>query len=280
MLNAREFVDEVKLIFSRHNVTLEADDPTILTFINKYRKETQKTLLGLYPECFGKIVELDTFVLDASLPKTNQTSGRTVDIYRTTLPLDFIDAIVVILRYTLDGDIEELGGRTYTGETYDYEARRVHKRELFGVQSQSWNSPTFIAPVYATERKLVDLSATVNANSILYLGGLNVGSSSNLIDIADRLAVEVWYTAALPDLELVPSLSPGTVADQELALPMEFEPLVIYGTAVALMQKLNTAQAGSSVMQEIQTLQAVMQDIYSTSKLQAGPLLPSKEALP
>lgn len=278
MLNAREFVDEVKLGFSRHNVTLEADDPTILTIVNKQRRDTQKTLIGLYPECFGKIIRLDTFTLDTSLPKPNQTSGNTVDIYRASLPVDFIDSVVVILRYTLTGDIEELG-RTFTGETYDYECRRVHKRELFGVQAQSWNMPTYIAPVYAVEKKLVDLSNVVNVNPILYIGGLNVGSASNLTDLADSLVAEVWYIAALPDLEVVPSLAPGTVPDQELALPMEFEPLVIYGTMVSLMQKMNAQQASPSVMQEIQALQAVMQDIYSTSKLQAGPLLPSKEPL-
>lgn len=276
-MTIRESVDEVKLIFSRHSITLEADDPTIQTFVNKARRKTQLTLLGLYPECFGKILELDGWTLDANLVKINQTSGNPVDIYRIVLPLDFIDATVVILRYTLDGEIDEIG-RTFTGETYDYECRRVDKHELYGVQSQSWNAPTYIAPVYALEKKLVDLSNPVLANSILYIGGINVGASDTLIDLAERLVVEVWYTAALPDLEVVPSLAPGTTADQELAIPMEFETLVIYEAAVDLMQKMSLSAAAPSVMQEIATLQAVIQDIYSTSKLQAGLLLPSKES--
>lgn len=278
MLNARQYIDEVKLRLSRHNVTLELDDPTICTFVNRARREVQYSTLGLLPECYGKIVQLSALVQDSSLSQTNTTHNRPTTVYRVSLPLDFIEPTVVMLRYTLTGVIASLG-RTFNGETYDYEARRVDKRELFGVQMQSWNQPSIIAPVYVVEKKLVDLAAGALANPILYLGGLDIDNATTLVDVADRVVVEVWYTAALPDLELVPSLAPGAPPDQELALPMEFEELVVYNAMIDCLQKIGAQSAIPSVKAELELLQSLVEDTYSTVKLQAGPLLPSKEAI-
>ena len=281
LYNAKQFVDEVKLRLSRHNVVLSLGEPDILMLVNEARRDVQLSTMGLFREFFGKVLRLDTFTIDADLATANQTLGRTVNVWRTVMPIDFIDTYVVNLRYQLNGTIAEFGGASYTNVTFDAPCRRVNKRELFGVQGQSWNTPTLHHPIYAVEKKLTDLANPYSPNYIMYLAGLDVDGTTTIFDVAeaDSVMIEMWYVAALPALEEQPSLVPGSVPDTELAIPHAFEELVILNAMMLCLQKTDNQEAMASVKADQDMMMMLIEDQYNVSRQKRSMLLESRQPI-
>lgn len=285
MYTAKEYIDDIKLRCSRLSVTLELDDPTILTFINASRKRVQQSTIALYPERYSKIVKLDitNAVPSANSYAYNPTYGYTINIYSLDLPDDFIGAHVIKLRYKLNGTFQSTA---FTNVTFNNEARRYDKRELYKLLTQTNNRPTILSPAYAIERNIVTVSAGVESNSgngyVLLLAGLDT-SNGYLPDEVAYVSgeVEVWYTALVSDLEEFPSATPGVVADREVTIPAEFEELVMMHTMVACMQKVRAAEAITmEVMSELTDYEKEIFEVFAVTKQKAGSLLPSREAIP
>jgi hypothetical protein len=285
MYTAKEYIDDIKLRCSRLSVTLELDDPTILTFINASRKRVQQSTIALYPERYSKIVKLDitNAVPSANSYAYNPTYGYTINIYSLDLPDDFIDAHVIKLRYKLNGTFQSTA---FTNVTFNNEARRYDKRELYKLLTQTNNRPTILSPAYAIERNIVTVSAGVESNSgngyVLLLAGLDT-SNGYLPDEVAYVSgeVEVWYTALVSDLEEFPSATPGVVADREVTIPAEFEELVMMHTMVACMQKVRAAEAITmEVMSELTDYEKEIFEVFAVTKQKAGSLLPSRESIP
>lgn len=285
MYTAKEYIDDIKLRCSRLSVTLELDDPTILTFINASRKRVQQSTIALYPERYSKIVKLDitNAVPSANSYAYNPTYGYTINIYSLDLPDDFIGAHVIKLRYKLNGTFQSTA---FTNVTFNNEARRYDKRELYKLLTQTNNRPTILSPAYAIERNIVTVSAGVESNSgngyVLLLAGLDT-SNGYLPDEVAYVSgeVEVWYTALVSDLEEFPSATPGVVADREVTIPAEFEELVMMHTMVACMQKVRAAEAITmEVMSELTDYEKEIFEVFAVTKQKAGSLLPSRESIP
>jgi len=288
MYNAKEYIDDIKLRCSRLSVNLELDDPTILTIINAARKKTQQATLALFPERYGKIVLLDVadLVLDTRSSGFNPTHNYQIDVYSIPLPTDFIDAHVVKLRFQLDGEFPVDSGVTHTNTTYNMEARRYDKRELYKVLMQSHNRPTIYSPIYSIERNPVSVSNGTATNTgtgyNLLIAGLDTASGYLFSEpeyVADTGRIEVWYTALVSELEEFPTL--GAPADQEVTIPAEFEEMVMLNAMVACMQKVRAAeQITGEVLMELQEYEQEVMSAYTVTKQKAGTLLPSREAVP
>lgn len=285
MYTAKEYIDDVKLRCSRLSVNLELDDPTILTFINASRKRVQQSTIALYPERYGKIVRLDVAdaVVSTNSYAYNPTYGYIINIYSFALPNDFIDAHVVKLRYKLNGTFQDTA---YTNVTFNNEARRYDKRELYKLLTQTHNRPTILAPAYAIERNIVTVSAGVESNSgsgySLLLAGLDTASGYLPDEAAyDSGEIEVWYTALVSDLEEFPSATPGVVSDREVTIPAEFEELVMMHSMVACMQKVRAAESVTvEVMNELSDYEKEIFEVFGVTKAKSTSLLPSREAIP
>jgi len=286
MRRAKEYIDDLRLRLSRLDVKLEIDDSTLLTVLNAARRRTQTLTLSLYPERYGRVMTLDITTDLNLIPEDevlNATHNDTINVYYAVLPPDFIDAQAVILRYNMDGTA---WGVTYDNVTFSHEARRFDKRELYGIQEQSWNRPTYTAPVYGIERNIITVTGGAPAisgnNYYLLFAGLSDGNQT-IMDISafQHGRVEVWYTALVPDLELFPSGSPGTVSDLELAIPIEFEELTMLNAMVSCLQKVrNAEQLLIDARGELAEWEGLVSEMYSVGKLKESTLLPSKEEVP
>jgi hypothetical protein len=248
-MNAKEYVDEVKLRLQRHSVVLELDDGTVLTFINRARQEIQMTYGGLYPEFNGRVGVISPVGGYAPAGYDVSVGGRLV--YKAQLPLNCTDVKCLI---TKNGD-------------FRHEARRVDFREYYGVQSQSWNPPRTWSPIYAVRLDSVQSNATY-AGPELYICGIAAGS-----------LLEVWYTAIVDFLELFPNDDPNNPADEDDFIPWQFQELVIYNAMLDCMQKIDAANMNESMKAEQKILEQVVQDLYKTTKMKGGSMLPSRQAI-
>src|SRR5574343_176845 len=172
MLTVKQYVDEIKLRLRRFDVVLSLDDATIQTLLNRARREVQATTLGLMEYRYGRILVMPITIVAAgtnppgynlnpninasgvseqitTITALNRASFNPVTIWQTYLPADFIDATGVIMHYLLPNS-------TSPTVTWNFAMRRVDKRELFTVQSHSWNPPTIVSPTYAIEKNSTD----------------------------------------------------------------------------------------------------------------------------
>lgn len=284
MRRAKEFVDDLRLRLSRLDVKLEIDDAVLLTILNAARKKTQTLTLALHPERYGRImnIPLADFTLIPEDVVTNFTHGEDINVWWYELPTDFIDAHVVILRFKVDGDIEELGG-TYDNVIFNFEARRFDKKELFGVQEQSWNRPTYVTPVYAIERNIVSVTAGASANTgndhYLLISGLDTATGT-IMDFMESGEIEIWYTAMVPELELYPNPL-GTISDLELAISIEFEELTMLTAMIGCLQKIRASQELiGELRSELGEWEAIVSETYTVAKQKENSLLPSRDPVP
>lgn len=244
-MTAKEYVDEVKLRLQRLSVVLSMDDGTVLTFVNRARREIQQSYSGMYPEFNGRIA----VITPSGAYAPGLANG--LSVYKAQLPVNCTEVTVVIT----------------TNGAYRHEARRVDFRELYGVQMQSWNPPRVWSPVYAVRFDPVESNATHDGPE-LYVCGIAPGSP-----------LEVWYTAVVDFLELFPDDDASNPPDDEDFIPWHFQELVILNAMLDCMQKIDAGNMNESIKAETAMLEQIVQDVYKTSRMKQGSLLPSKQSI-
>ena len=284
-MNAKEYIDEIILRASRLDVNLELDSPTILTFLNRARRDVQKGTMSLFPERYGKITEIAiTSGMAQSSGVVKDINGRAYTIFEVPCPNDFIDPWVVILRYKVNGTVPG-ASVAWTNAIFNSECRRVSQREIYGVQTQQWNKPTIQNPVYSVESKNVDQMTTNTHNyPYLYICGLDMDKDKTIFhadysSIITDVKLELWYVAALPDIEDTPTDLIGSVPDDEITIPPDFDELVIYNTLMYCLQKVNAGAAYDLVSAERQSINQILEQAYADTKNKMSSLLPSKESI-
>lgn len=259
-MTAREYVDELMLRLTRIEVTVAGSRADLLTYINRARREVQRITKALYPERYGSITTLTlTNTMYQRGTIDNAYQGKRLDVIEAALPDDFIDPWVVILMW-VNSD----------GVTYRREARQYTKTEMSNINKIAWNVPSIWQPVYHVEFRR-------NAGAmekVIYLASLNIGTTMTLFDISGGVQLEVWYIAALSDLEEY-DIAGNT--DTDTVIRGDLEELVIYYAMLYYLQQSREITKAQSVKAEIDAMQALLVQSYEGMKAQEEILLPSKE---
>lgn len=245
-MTGKDYIDEIKLRLMRLGISKEANDPLILSYINEGRRAVQQATMYLYPERYGKIARIavaeENLITEYVIPPN--ASNKITDVWRVAMPDDFIRANVVIVEW-----LSNVGDNA--GVTYRTEARRMDKRELYNIQAHSWNVPTIWDPAYAVEK-----STLAGTDWYIYIAGLNYDVQT-LFDIAATVVLEVWYVAALNDIEYT---------DSEITIPPQIEELTVHYALYYLLQKMFELDAATVVMTDIVMLQQSLQMNYEIEK--------------
>jgi hypothetical protein len=247
MATAQGYIDEVKLRISRLGVVSSLNDPFVLTCINRARHEVQKNTLTLYPERYGKILNLATFANDAYSEINLPASNKVVGVIYYTLPDDFIEPYVVLLKW--GGNVSE--------------ARQVAKRELFNVGKNAWNYPTSGRPVCATERY---------NNAGVWEWRLYVSDVSAIANYS----VDLWYVAAIDEIE---NADVADLDDTEVTIPPNIEELVLLYSMLYCLENINIEWAYQSIGAEIKIAESVISQDYMLKEVLQEQKLPSKEGI-
>jgi hypothetical protein len=258
-MTAYEYIEEIKLRLTAYSVGQEADDLQLLTFLNNARKRVQYDTLAKYPERYGVV---GRFVLDPTADiydlysNENQANAdlQDVDVYRITLPINFIDSIVVKLCFELEES------------DYEYEARRMTKYEMFSISQHIHNKPTFYSPVYAIARE--------GGVYYLYISSLKNGADL----ITDSPEIEIWYTAVIADLQMIDAAG-VFLGDTDTVIARELEELVILYTIFLYMQQANAQEYISFLALEIQDQLQTLMPLYQLDKVKADVELASQEGM-
>lgn len=273
-MKGQDYIDEVKLRLLRYDVAYNLNDQKVLTYVNKARRDVQKSTMGLMQERYGKIWrEQLTENFDANIDvMASYAGGRRCRVQTVDLPVDFIDVVVTILEWRRET------------VTYRSEARRMVKKEMYNIQMNAWNMPSMWRPVYILERlKKYERDSTNIGNHINILG-LDIDNGRSLFDVADSgtIYLESWYIAALDDLEnyILPStLAANYHGDTEYTVPPDVEELVIYHTMMSCLKDIKEYAAAQILAGEIRTLEGMVAEHYAVTKEKEGTLLPSKEGV-
>lgn len=238
-MTGQDYTDELVLRLSRVDVSIDMNTPTLLTYINRARQRVQKITMPLYPERYGKISRVAT-------SGGIDSNGFLI----TQLPVDFIDAYVVICEWQSDN------------VTYRAEARYTDAREIANVAIHSWNLPSEWTPSYT-------ISRLIDTTPYAYRCQMSLGPNGQaFLDRVSDVIIEVAYTSALEDLEL---------SDVERTIPVNVEELVIYYAMLLSLQRSQEEVAIQSVQAELDLLMKLFRTTYDVEKAKEIVLLPSKE---
>lgn len=259
-MTGKDYIDEVKLRLFRSAVVLNLGDSQILSYVNRARKDVQKLTMTLMPERYSRIIRIgiDSTKIKYEYSQDNTYANRNVTVFELELPEEFIDMTTVIL------DWQE----TATQIKYRSESRRVDKRELFSVGKHSWNVPTHMRPIYTVERDLYRQGLEPSNEWKLYISGLDIAGGQTLLDISNYVFAEVWYVAALRDLE---------DEDIERVIPASVEELVVYYTMLYCLRHIQELYAYSTIKAEVKAIEDNLSVSYEQKKAKETILLPSKE---
>jgi len=259
-LTTHDYIDEVKLRLQRNKISVSLSDTLVLTLVNRARRQVQKATIGLYPERYGRIWIRPIFAADL-FPLYNQSnpySTTPLQVLRVQLPVDILQVEVCILSYWDDEQ-----------PTYRNECRYQTKWEMFNAHMNAFAVPTKDTPLYNYER---DLSVTPPLY-FLYVSGIEDGVAQTIIDTYANRQLEIWYTAALPDLENLPLIEADTV------IPAHLQELVILYASLFAMQMAEPTASLTAVIAEIQRIEAMAKDLFTVEMDVSPSLLPSKEGL-
>lgn len=259
-MTGKDYIDEVKLRLFREDVVLNLGDSQVLSYVNRSRRQVQKLTMSLSPERYSRIVRIgiDGTMIKQEYDQSNTYAGKRVTIFEITLPDEFIDTTTLILEWW----------DSATNIKYRSEARRVDKRELFSVGKHSWNVPTHMRPIYTLERDLYKQGMESLNKWKAYLSGLDISNGQTLLDTSDYVLAEIWYVAALRDLE---------DEDAERVIPADVEELVVYYTMMYCLRHIQNIYAYASIKSEIKTMEEEISESYEQKKIKETILLPSKE---
>lgn len=239
--NMYQYIDEVKARMSRYDVQAELDTGKLEMIINRVRRDVQLATLPIYRERYGRIAIISTVPTVVS----NYSFGN-VDFYSAVLPTDFIEEDVALV----------------THESYQWEARKLIKQELYGVARNSWVNPTTNSPVYIVERDPSSATSTIYVSK----GSAVVGASE----------IELWYVAALPYLQAHPVS--GT-PDVERKMSYQWEELVVLCSMARAYEMQQFLQLRDLIVADIQTVISLMEESYKTNVDRSKLLLPTRESI-
>lgn len=258
-MTAKDYIDEVKLRLQRSQVSISLGDAFILSAVNRARRKVQKDTLQLYPERYGRIdvAPISNAEIYPLYQQINSYANQNLQVVRHVLPIDFIEAEVVILQYSSD-----------ESPIYRSEARPASKWEMFTAMMSSWAVPTPTTPMYCVERDM----SVATMPYVIYLAGIEE-SATLLYDKYAQVQLEVWYRAALNDL------TDMLVQDIDSVIPAYLQELVILQAEFYCLNTLEITHVAASTLKEIQRLEGQIKDSYAVDSDLRPQLLPSKEGI-
>lgn len=237
-MNAKEYVDEVLSRLTRLQANIELDSNTVLSYVNRARRLVQQLTVKYEPERYGNIYEASiTPLIYYSDVVDNSYSMQNLNVYYTNLPNDLLDIFVFIIRWEKEGVI------------YRSEARQMTLYEMQNIVRNTWRVPTPYTPVYAYEKVLEGANFVWRA----FMAGLQFDENETVFNYNPR--IEVWYSRAIPHLELYNSLG---LPDQELFIPPAFEELVILYAMLYCLENTHNEIIYSIVLNELTFLEGMM----------------------
>ncbi len=257
-----QYIDQIKTRLQTLQVASNLDDQSILMYINTARKKIQYDTLAIFPERYGVILEYEVIQsTDEYIPFSNYSNTHNafqpyIDYYHKPLPLNVIDVVRMALVYT-DFSTDPDTFRTY-------EARRITKKELFGLSMHSTNKPNPYNPVYTlTPSRSLQLpgpTPPVGELSILYSslrdGDINIPTG---VGAAKML---IWATCVIADLEWSSSPTDRVNGDTEIVIAKQLEDLVILYTIYLYLQQINEQNLLKLIGLELGEMISSLQPIY------------------
>lgn len=195
-MTARDYIDEIKLRLNRLGVSSTLNDPLILNYVNKARRDVQVATMGVVPEKYGRrdVVNISTAVIDDDAMQ-HLYYNIPIEVRRFPLPVDYLDIVSFWLSW--DGNFRE--------------ARKVNKQELHNVKTHCFNAPTIDRPIYILESKQSDYFGSLD--NICYIAGVELNGQS--IFETSVVTAEIWAIVTLQDFDRYNEVEPVFGPDLE-----------------------------------------------------------------
>jgi len=239
--NMYQYTDEVMARMSRYDVQIELDPLKLEMLINRARMDVQAATMPIFRERYGRIA-----IIGSSPALVPTYSHGSIATYQVNLPTDLIEDEVVLVKY----------------DSNDWAARKLDKREFYGVIRNSWSYPTPQAPIYMVEKDPANPLATIYVSK---------GSASVIAN-----DITIWYLAALPYLQSYPV---SGVPDNERKMGWQWEELVVLCTMVKAYEMLQFNQMRDLISNDVQTMVSLMEEQYKTTIDRSKLLLPTRESV-
>jgi len=257
-MTAREYIDEIKLRLNRLGVTSTLNDPLILNYVNKARRDVQMATLSVMPERYGR---RDVYLLNAASAPVDVDSmvhiyyNVPIEVRTFQLPPDYIDVETLWI------------GRMKNGRWIYREARRLHKKEFHNVKTHCFNIPHVDRPVFVIDSKQYNDFGGVD--NICYIAGLEENGVS--IFNAGMVQVEIWAIVALSDFD--------RLDENENVLSIDLQEYAVKQAMVYCLNDIDYIGLKQSMVSQVETYKRMVIDNYRMLKQQPIHQLPSQEGV-
>jgi hypothetical protein len=276
MLTARDYISEVKLRLLRSQVNDEFDDMTILTQINRSRRNIAMLTMDVFPDFYINRIQIPLGPPfgpnnDPTLSYPIYGVGRAL-VHRYNIPMqDFVKPAEVWISF--------ISG--INNDTRVWQVRLVSRKEFHNTVAHSMNSPLSITPVAFFEQNITTGATTLviafevsNYVNYIWNNGLN---TCNLI---------IHYYCLPADLELYSDLTPGNIvtpnafaADTDIDIPPFLQDLVILQAILYLLMSQKYQTIYQKFKDEFSIVWSLLLSNKEIEKYQQETLLPSKKPL-
>jgi len=276
MLTARDYISEVKLRLLRSQVNDEFDDMTILTQINRSRRNIAMLTMDIFPDFYINRIQIPL----------GQPFGPNYD-RRLSYPI-YGTGVSLVHRYNIPAQdfvkpaevwISFISG--INNDTRVWQVRLVSRKEFHNTVAHSMNSPLSITPVAFFEQNittgLTTLVIAFEANNYvnyIWNNGLN---TCNLV---------IHYYCIPDDLELYSDATWGTgvspnpfTADTDIDIPPFLQDLVILQAILYLLMSQKYQTVYQKFKDEFSIIWSLILSNKEIEKYQQETLLPSKKPI-
>jgi len=274
MITARQYIDEVKLRLLRNNVNADFDDMTILSQINRARRNVVSMTVDIFPEFF-----INKTIITVSEPyginyeptlSTNKYGGGEIIVHRYNISEgDFIKPLEVWLDFI---DIV-LGVRRV------WQVRIVTRKEFHNTLKHSMNAPLPSSMVCCFEQNITNGSTSL----IIGFDGTNF---KEFIYNPACCDLHVYYFCLPVDLELYSDSNLGSIVypepfskDMEYDIPPHLQELVILQAILYLLISLKQQGVYQRFKDEFNIVWSMIYSNKEIEKYQKETLLPSKKPI-
>jgi len=274
MITAREYINEVKIRLLRNNVNSEFDDMTILTQINRSRRNIALLTVDIFPDFYIK-----NHIIPVGSPfggnfdpnySTQIYGGGNLIIHRYPINVgDFIKPLEVWLRFV----------ETNTNITRVWQVRIVSRKEFHNTIKHSMNAPLPSSMVCYFEQSITD-------GGITMVIGYEANTFVNYIYNLNGCDLILYFFALPNDLELYTDVSPGNFvipdlysSDTEIDIPPHLQELVILQAILYLLMSQKYQTVYQKFKDEFAIVWSMLISNKEIEKYQKETLLPSKKPL-
>lgn len=261
-MTARDYINEVKLGLLKISVNVLFDDMTILTMVNKARKQIQMATLNMFSEFYYDEIQYSLF----SITPLNFTYNPNNQEFAILMPDSFIEPVDVWI-YHQNPD-------PTSGVFILNQMRLVDPREYIYTVQNTFNTPQETTLVGYFENNVADGRTRLFFSMPLQYFNSIIGLNPVL---------RIYFLALVDDLEHIVNVGFGGIQaretpDVEQQIPPQCHELVVQQAIVNLLGSTDLVSALQRAKDELQISFAMLDLEKDFERLQKSFFLPSKES--